>query len=303
MELNNANAANFIAWCFKDNKHTGNDVSKALTAARSLLINNGGDWARTPYLSRVIKGYIKLKPSKPQHKRPFCNIHLLLTWKHYINLKDFNHLSIGLGVLFGYHGGLRPTEYAYKKGSIMLRMHQMEFISNRSHPKEVQITINQSKTNQQNTREELILLPCRCHDPYVGVRVPCAVHHLLKYLEIRTKLFGEPKNTDPILINKAGNPLSYNYVHNFLHNAITSINNNSHVKLNPKHYTPHALRAGGCTDLARSGAPDWRIEKYGRWTTRMWKDIYVCLNLIDVAKLLGVTITSLLDSIVRPMNK
>ena len=67
--------------------------------------------------------------------------------------------------------------------------------------------------------------------------------------------------------------------------------------MNPKHYTPHCLRIGGCTDWARQGKPAWKIERQGRWSSRMWKKTYVNMDWNDIANLHGCTVGDLLKGI------
>ncbi len=57
--------------------------------------------------------------------------------------------------------------------------------------------------------------------------------------------------------------------------------------MKPKEYTPHTLRVGRCTDLARQGKPGWYIEKAGRWSSKVWKDTYINLDWTDLALLLN----------------
>ena len=54
-------------------------------------------------------------------------------------------------------------------------------------------------------------------------------------------------------------------------------------KMDPSNYTPHALRVGGCTDMARNGSPGWLIEQKGRWSSKIWKDVYINLDWSDLA--------------------
>ena len=302
LDLDNSNAADFIAWSYERGDNS-NRPSKALTAASSLLTDNGLSWKRSKYISRILNGFTIKRPPKPRRKRPFCGIHLTLTWQHHINLKNFNHLAVGAGLLLGYHGRLRPSEFSRRKGTNVLRWRQIEFIPSFQRAREAQITLHKSKTNQTGLKHELILLSCKCKEKVLGVWVPCPIHHLQLYIKVRTKLFHKPKANEPLLINFKGKPLSYNMVHNFMGNAVTSISRKQRVRLDPKHYTPHTLRIGGCTDLARTGSSNLMIRRYGRWESDVWKEIYVCLDLVDVSKLLDVTISSLLGQILSPLSR
>ena len=71
------------------------------------------------------------------------------------------------------------------------------------------------------------------------------------------------------------------------------------IALNPDYYTPHSIRIGSATDLARLGVPGWKIQKLGRWDTNMWTKTYVGLDLYDIARLRNSTISDLQASFVQ----
>ena len=52
-----------------------------------------------------------------------------------------------------------------------------------------------------------------------------------------------------------GKPMRYDHLNIFMFNCIVLINKMRKLKLTPSHYTPHTLRSGGCTDLARDDKP------------------------------------------------
>ena len=298
LNLNNFTAKNFISYCFHYTNLNGSGASRALTAASSLLLEQGIEWQRNKYISRIIKGYTKIKPPETRPKKPFSNKHIQLTWKHFLNIRDYNHLTIGSGLLLGYFGGLRPGEFSYKKGYIILRYHQLQFIPNRNSCKEIQVTLYKSKTNQLSKKQERILLSCKCNKRVLGIFMPCPVHHLVRYIKAHIKLFGEFQNSDPLLTMMNGKVLRYNYVHNFMYNSINAINTNENLQMDPKFYTPHTLRIGGCTDLARANVPGHLLERFGRWTTQIWKEKYISLDFSDIAILNDTTITDIRDSMV-----
>ena len=80
-------------------------------------------------------------------------------------------------------------------------------------------------------------------------------------------------------------------------NAIVIVAKKLKIKLDPSKYTPHALRQGGCTDMARHGFPAWRIEMAGRWESKRWRKIYINTDWRDIATLSGRAVTELLDEI------
>ena len=68
-----------------------------------------------------------------------------------------------------------------------------------------------------------------------------------------------------------------------MHNVIGILNKKLSLNMDPKKYTPHCLRQGGCTDLARYGVPAWRIEMKGRWRSKMWRHTYINTDWRDMA--------------------
>ena len=82
-----------------------------------------------------------------------------------------------------------------------------------------------------------------------------------------------------------------------MHNVIGVLNRKLKLEMDPKKYTPHSLRQGGCTDLARYGVPSWRIEMKGRWRSKMWRHTYINTDWRDMARLAKCTVSDLLDRI------
>ena len=87
---------------------------------------------------------------------------------------------------------------------------------------------------------------------------------------------------DPVLVTKTGKIFRYQHLNNFMFNAIKPINRIKKLKLKASNYTPHALRVGGCTDMARNGEPGWFIEQFGEWSSKIWKDVYINLDWSDL---------------------
>ena len=83
-----------------------------------------------------------------------------------------------------------------------------------------------------------------------------------------------------------------------MHNAIPVLNRKLNLKMDPAMYTAHTLRLGGCTDMARKGVPNWKIEAQGRWSSKMWKYTYINMNWKDMADLRGGTVGDLLKGLV-----
>ena len=121
---------------------------------------------------------------------------------------------------------------------------------------------------------------------------------MFDYLKFRKSKFGSIKKGHPLFINKKGNIFKHEHMLNFMWNVIVNINKGLNIKLKPSHYTPHQLRSGACTDLARKGKPGWYIEIWCRWSSKTWKDHYINLDWRDLALLTNTTITDLQSKIV-----
>ena len=87
--------------------------------------------------------------------------------------------------------------------------------------------------------------------------------------------------------------LKYEYLRKFIKNGITIVSQNTGINLNPKYYTPHSLRVGGCTDLFRAGAVPYKVSIFGRWSSDCWKQIYVNIDFFDIARLRNTTMDEL----------
>ena len=74
-------------------------------------------------------------------------------------------------------------------------------------------------------------------------------------------------------------------IHSWMKKCIHAINRKENLSLKPEEYTPHSLRVGGCTDLARNGDSAYFIEQQGRWSSKCWKTTYVNLDWRDISKL------------------
>ena len=82
-------------------------------------------------------------------------------------------------------------------------------------------------------------------------------------------------------------------MNDFLDKVIIGRSKATNVTLSPHHYTPHALRTEGATDLARLSPNMLFIQQFGRRKSEEWKRTYIELDFQDLAKLRGETITTL----------
>ena len=101
-------------------------------------------------------------------------------------------------------------------------------------------------------------------------------------------------------MNQRGTPLSYRHVAAFLREGVDAMAVVDGVALCEKEYTPHSLRVGGCTDLARQGMQGYLIEQRGRWSSKVWKTTYINLDWRDIAKITGKSVSALRAGIASP---
>ena len=234
-----------------------------------------------------------IKTQKAKAKRPFCHVLIHYFNKHVYIGTDFLHTSIWLGMLFGYFGRMRPGEYTKTQYSTPLTSKQITWNPSADSPREVIITFKRSKTNRHGARHELITMGCNCGHKRFGHPSPCPVHLLLKFIKMRKQRFGSMKISEPILVDHKNRMLKYDLLRKFIKRGILLVSQKIRIKLNPKYYTPHSLRVGGCTDLSRIGAALYKVSIFGRWTSDCWKQIYINIDFFDIARLRNTTVDEL----------
>lgn len=291
LKVSENNLLDFIAWCFKFTDLNSNGCDKAITAAISNLKDNGHSFDRSKYktIKRLLDGYEANRPPDRRFKKPFSAIHVQQMFK-FSDTEDFNTFTLVTATLFAYVFLLRPGEFtinSIKKKSATIN--QVTFIPTRN-SKEMTFRVLDSKTNKKNKKNEIRDTPCLCNDKTHKntTPIPCPVHTLKKYLSMRESNFGKCQSKDPLFVTKDNTPLRYHHLNNFLFNVISMINRKRNVSMKPTEYTPHALRVGGCTDMARNNEPNWKIERLGRWSqSKTWRDVYINLDWTDLAILLN----------------
>ena len=283
----------FIGYLFCYTNVNGDQAGRILTALNNHFIEAKIDWYRPKWISYLLKGYRTLKPKKLRPKRPFCHILIHHFNKHVYTENDFLQTSIWLGMLFGYFGGMRPGEYTKTQYSTPLTLRQVTWNPSADSPREVIITLKKSKTNRHGARHEQITMGCNCGRRRFGHPSPCPVHLLLKFIKMRKQRFGALKLSEPILVDHRNRMLKYDSLRKFIKGGIVLVSQNTGIKLNPKYYTPHSLRVGGCTDLSRAGAVPYKVSIFGRWTSDCWKQIYVNIDFFDIARLRNTTVDEL----------
>jgi hypothetical protein len=117
------------------------------------------------------------------------------------------------------------------------------------------IVFQKSKCNQAKKKEKACI-PCLC-EGLIGGRV-CAVHEILHMLRLR-KIFEEISPSDSLLQWSDGSVFSYADMGDIMKKLCLVSD------MDPKKFTPHSLRAGGCVDYIGWGVDISTVQDLGRW--------------------------------------
>ena len=261
------------------------------------------DRSKHPSIRRALKGLRIERPSEHRHKRPIAREIMELFHDHTLRDNSFTSHLFRAVFSIAFFSLLRPTELSHgdTHHAILNRMLQFTLGKPPSNEiVEVVITISSdkaeskvSKANQTGARFEQTAAKCNCAD---SLRIWCPVHTLLQYLCLRTKRFGRRGPKEPVFWNRLGRPLQYDAYRKQLNRLIDTVNRRSRFTLDPKYYTPHCFRSGGCTEMARQRLPASVIKKLGRWKSETWNQFYFSLNFIDVSIISGTPICDLLSA-------
>lgn len=281
---------------------------------------NNVEWIRAKYVSHSLRGLRRRFPTEKRHKRPFSYI---LVWYigTYICRKD-DHLffSLFIALLCCYFLGARtrecikphseredpnktkdPTYYDEEEGNKFtpLRIEQVSWNPSFEKPAEIIIKLDkyQSKTNKDGKYLDKLPIECQCGKSRFGKRCFCLVHLLKEYLTKDYNRMQRKYRKDPLIVNEDGKPVRYQQFNNFLHHCIQDIREMTGIPLVPHHYTPHSIRGGAATDLARLGRSCTAIDDFGRWRTDHWKKTYILMDFEDLARLENTTYTAIRNQI------
>lgn len=251
-------ALDFVAWCYHTTPLNSGQADKALTAVGSFLKDAGLSFDRKahPAIRRHLDGYEHNRPPKRRKKMPFSEYHVMSMFDHCVNDSVFNEVTGSTAVLCGYKFGLRPSEVAKSATKPLFEYRRVEFLPSRKNPTSVCFHVKDSKMNRKGYKLEKLYQNCTCKDDKI---YPCVVHRLLFYFDLRRRRFGAIKPKDPVFVTRSNAEFTYSHLNTFMKNVIINLNSIKRLKMNPSHYTPHALRLGGCTDKAREGFQGWRI--------------------------------------------
>ena len=300
LSISENNILNFIAWCFRNTHLNADLASKAVTATISFHKDNGISFDRKqhPSIKRLLEGFYFQRPPDKRPKLPLSEFHIRSIFLFCVNTNEYMDLLPACAVLIGYSLLLRPGEIGYKPHSSEKNLYNksINWHPNYDSPNEISIEVDASKTNRRKNRTEIIYAYCNC-DKNNRI-IPCPVHLLKHWIIMRNAYHKEKQRPrDFLFIHKDGSPFSYNHLNNWLQNAIVIVAKKLNIKLDASKYPAHSLRQGKCTDMARHGYPSWRIERAGRWQSKMWKKTYINTDWRDIAKISGLSVTELLDNI------
>ena len=296
---NEINIEAYFGYLIHVHNKTGPVVRRHAQAVFHHFRYNRVNWVRSERLRYSIRSLERRYPAISDQKKQFTHWFVWWVWFSFLNPKDvnFGYFACCMAMCIGYFLRCRPCEYSERANKpSYLRMSSLHYIPSKKHAKKIVLKLDKTKTNQQHKQIEILSIDCQCNESRFGKLLPCLVHYMIEYQRFRKRLWGKPSKSAPLLVNAEGESLKYWQVNNFLHKAILTLTHHSRIPLIPHQYTPHSLRVGGTTDLARSGANLLNIQKFGRWTTKEWQDTYVQLDFTDLARLTGQTTTSIRHS-------
>ena len=263
----------------------------SLTALSHFFAQRRVSWSRKTHpdhiLDKLLKGYKAKKPSTTYKRKPLC-LELLRKFFATVDYNEYDHFLNWTVLLTAYYFGLRVGEYAVKKyeEEVAHILHVGDYsCSGKGGPRNGQVTLNVHghKGDRFGARDAHV--PVACNGDCTGDEdMFCPVHVLRRYVEWRNLKFGDK---GPLFVQSNGKPLRQEHVSWLVRTNITRIG------LNPKDYSPHCLRSGRATDLARAGVLSRDIKKWGRWLSDCWETYYLKLDLSDIAKATQISLQDL----------
>ena len=225
-------------------------------------------------LALQLKYLRKQRPIKARPKRPITQA-IIALWLPHLG-STLKNITIRTALAVAYAHMLRAGEYTCSLDSyridnrFRLNWQDIEFgYDSEQNPVILKICIKLPKSFGYKFKQEYTISQCTC------TKLPfCALHLLLQLWKLVT-----PANlsTPVFLIN--GSWLTPTQ----MRNAITELC--VAADLDATFYTCHGFRSGACTDLKLNGTDDTIICKLGRWSSDMWKEHYLLLDLFDVLRL------------------
>ena len=175
-------------------------------------------------------------------------------------------------VLFGYATGFRSHNYVLTKRGGFVKLKNIKFYPNVDNPTHLLVYLPYAKTHQlDHATGESRTLKCQCKKGDL-----CAVHEVAALVKKRYK-HSKHRNRALFLLPN-GVPVSYYYLKQTLEKLCMLYD------LDPKFYTPHALRIGLATYMHRKGYTLPAIMKRLGWTSRKSAMKYIRPNNPDFVK-------------------
>ena len=178
------------------------------------------------------------------------------------SLKGSSHWvrTVRAMLLFAKHTAFRPMNYVRTSvPEALCCVKHVTFIPSISNPRNVIVTLPQTKTHQIDARfKETRTVQCRC------VKGPCPVHELAKLLQDRR---AEPEEALFLLAN--GFPVTYYRLKKIMQLLCQGFD------LEWQYYTPYCLRIGEATDRNMRGESLERTMKFVNWKSRKSAMTYI----------------------------
>ncbi len=265
-------------------------ISKDLSAIRKSHIERGIEWERHlyPQLQTLLSGIYRISGGDNfDEKIPFTTS-ILQKVVPLFNLMDFNHLVALTVIEMAMMGLLRVSEYAQVSADKNnpkrpLRVGDVAWVPSEQKCDYIVLNLREEK-GKKGARGNVIPIGRTSNHQM------CAITMLKRMLNSRRSLFRElripaldSKNENYLFVWNTGNPVSTGDVNKILKSIVHAIG------LDKSKFSPHCLRIGGATSLARRNAKDSSIWQLGRWQ-RICFGRYTRLSNPELARLTNVMI-------------
>lgn len=216
----------------------------------------------SPLVSEVLNGVKRLQQRPQDHRLPI-ELPTLNRLLNAIPPRDTDSLTIRVGLMIGYYGMLRPSEWASNRcvnpdRERLLTLQSLSFHPDTLQPIAMSINLRIAK-NDPFATGRLIHIP---RNP--NTNHPCPVRETLQMLVARfgsltalTPLIG--RSDQPLLLLSRQRTLSTAVARRRLREACREIG------IDDMRHTLHSLRIGAATYLARQGVPVDDIRRLGGW--------------------------------------
>lgn len=151
----------------------------------------------------------------------------------------------------GFYACLRPGEMVYTRKEALRNLVSMQNISFAMGPNGAELEIKFERFKHSRGPKAISL--------HAGRTALCPVLAVRNYI---TQVRGIQPGA---LFLRDGRPVSRDFFATAFRKTL------QRVGLDPSRYTPHSLRIGGTTHMARLGASDEQVRAAGRWASNAWR--------------------------------